>query len=218
MKNIFFSATTFLLMSLAATAQTTPAKPQTPVDTVKPVKVDKYNTHSPAVLQKSDDNLPAHLKGATSSSIQPKHFLPVLGIYGAPVIADTVMMNTTEVAPVKAKTVFQPIPAEPVTIVVDEKNVGFVWIEGLPQGRIKAIMKKGPATYKIPAQKTSTGKSITEGTLIYDKETNLLWIAIGATYNDEKPTTPFTTKTKAKVWQLSKVETEVAVENPANQQ
>ncbi len=218
MKNIFFSTVAFLILSLSVSAQTTPSKPQTPADSLKPVKVDKYNNHSPAVLQNVDDNLPSHLKGATSSSIQPKHFLPVLGTYGAPVIADTAMLGTSVVAPVKVKTTFQPVPAEPVTVVVDEKNVGFVWIEGLPQGRIKAIMKKGPATYKIPAQKTSSGKSVTEGTMIYDKDANLLWIAIGSSYNDEKPTTPFTSKTKAKVWQLSKIETDLAAEGAAIQQ
>lgn len=56
-----------------------------------------------------------------------------------------------------------------------------MWIEGLPQGRVKAMLRKSPATYKIPAQKTEEGKEVAEGTLMFDKETNTLSICIGKT-------------------------------------
>ena len=39
-----------------------------------------------------------------------------------------------------------------VTATLDETNKGLVWIEGLPQGKIKAALRKSPATYKIPVQ------------------------------------------------------------------
>src|SRR5688572_12811758 len=42
-----------------------------------------------------------------------------------------------------------------VKIVLDEQTKGIVWIEGLPQGRIMAHLRRSPATYKIPAQKTA---------------------------------------------------------------
>jgi hypothetical protein len=42
--------------------------------------------------------------------------------------------------------------ASTVTIALDETNKGIVWIEGLPQGKIKATLRKSPATYKIPVQ------------------------------------------------------------------
>ena len=86
--------------------------------------------------------------------------------------------------------------APSVTITLDPTNKGLVWIEGLPQGRVKAMLRKSPSTYKIPAQKTEEGKEIPEGTLIYDKETNTLSIAIGKPYNIEDPAAAFTPVTE----------------------
>ena len=97
--------------------------------------------------------------------------------------------------------------AAAVTINLDEKNRGVIWIGGLPQGKIKAMLRKSPAIYKIPAQKTEEGKDVAEGTLIFDKETKTLSICIGKNYNTEDPTAAFlpaveepaiTTKTKTK--------------------
>ena len=68
-------------------------------------------------------------------------------------------------------------PADQTTnlkISLDEQNKGIVWLEGLPEGKIRAQLRKSPATYKIPMQKTEDGKSIAEGTLIYDKDNNQL--------------------------------------------
>lgn len=82
-----------------------------------------------------------------------------------------------------------------VTITLDEANKGFVWVDGLPQGRLKAILRKSPATYKIPAQKLGEekdAKSVAEGVLIYDKEANLLNVCIGCTFNNENPAEAFT--------------------------
>ncbi|RYY52790.1 MAG: hypothetical protein EOO09_20285 [Chitinophagaceae bacterium] len=77
-----------------------------------------------------------------------------------------------------------------VSISLDETNKGFVWVDGLPQGRIKAILRKSPATYKIPAQKLGEekdAKSIAEGVMIYDKDANLLNVCIGCTFDNENP-------------------------------
>lgn len=82
-----------------------------------------------------------------------------------------------------------------VTITLDETNKGYVWVDGLPQGRIKAILRKSPSTYKIPAQKLGEekdAKSIAEGVMIYDKDANVLSVCIGCTYNAENPTAAFT--------------------------
>lgn len=81
--------------------------------------------------------------------------------------------------------------AAKLSITIDPNNKGLVWIEGLPQGRVKAMLRKSPATYKIPAQKTEEGKEVAEGTLIFDKETNTLSIAIGKEYNATDPTAAF---------------------------
>ncbi len=95
-----------------------------------------------------------------------------------------------------------------VIITQDATNKGLVWVEGLPQGKVKAMLRKSPSTYKIPAQKTEDGKDVPEGTLIFDKETNTLSIAIGKPYNTEDPgaaflpvteePAPVVTKTKSK--------------------
>lgn len=136
-----------------------------------------------------DSNLPEHLKGVTSSTVQPKHYLPVLGSY-----------STSDAA-------------TNLTITVDEQNVGIVWIDGLPQGKVKAFLKKAPATYKIPAQKTVEGKSVAEGTLVYDKDAKQLWLCTDCAFNEADPAATFTSgKTKAKVWQLNKVDETAAVE------
>jgi len=76
-------------------------------------------------------------------------------------------------------------------IVLDEQSKGVIWIEGLSQGKIRAILRKSPATYKIPAQKTESGVDIPEGTLIYDKENNVLNIITGKNYNSEDPSLAF---------------------------
>jgi hypothetical protein len=105
-----------------------------------------------------------------------------------------------------------------VTISLDPNNKGIAWIEGLPQGKIKATLRKSPATYKIPVQplgeegevaavtetevkekdaKTKTqvkkAKELPEGVLIYDKDANVLNVCIGCAYNAEDPAVAFTT-------------------------
>jgi hypothetical protein len=74
-----------------------------------------------------------------------------------------------------------------VSITLDSSNKGMVWVEGLPQGRIKAYLKKSPTTYRIIPQKTESGKSVPEGTLYYDAESNTLNVALGAPYNETDP-------------------------------
>jgi hypothetical protein len=111
-----------------------------------------------------------------------------------------------------------------VSVSLDESNKGIVWIEGLPQGKIKATLRKSPATYKIPVQplgevsgeqamtteadadgktkskatkttKEVKAKELPEGVLIYDKDANVLNVCIGCKYNNEDPTAAFTAST-----------------------
>ncbi|MDF2380270.1 hypothetical protein JMG10_02240 [Nostoc ellipsosporum NOK] len=103
------------------------------------------------------------------------------------------------------------------TITMDPENKGIVWIEGLPQGKIKALLKKSPAVYKIPAQAPAAeeaiveeteavnaasakkakapakaaAKTIPEGTLIYDRDNNTVNIVLGTKYNEEDPAAVF---------------------------
>lgn len=78
-----------------------------------------------------------------------------------------------------------------VTVMLDSSNKGMVWVEGLPQGRIKAYLKKSPATYRILAQKSAAGTSVPEGTLYFDAASNTLNIALGKAYDEVDPTAVF---------------------------
>jgi hypothetical protein len=89
--------------------------------------------------------------------------------------------------------------ASNVTITLDEASRGIVWVTGLPQGKIKAMLKRSPATYRIPAQTGEDGKMIPEGTLIYDKDANTLNIVIGKPYNEEDPGKVFLPQTTDEV-------------------
>ena len=89
--------------------------------------------------------------------------------------------------------------APSVKISLDPEVKGLVWVEGLPQGKIKAMLRKSPATYKIPAQQAEDGKEIAEGTLIFDKETNSLLISIGKPYNSADPSAAFSATTEEPV-------------------
>ncbi|MFI5186226.1 MAG: hypothetical protein ACHQF0_05845, partial [Chitinophagales bacterium] len=82
-----------------------------------------------------------------------------------------------------------------VTVTLDEQNKGIAWVDGLPQGKVKAVLKKSPATYKIPVQKTLDGKDVSEGTMIYDKDTKLITIMLGRPFNDQDPTSVFANPT-----------------------
>lgn len=83
------------------------------------------------------------------------------------------------------------------TISLDSTNKGMVWISGLPQGTVKAYLKKSPSTYRILSQKTANGKQVPEGTLFLDPQSNTLNIAIGAPYNEADPTGIFATAVAA---------------------
>lgn len=80
-----------------------------------------------------------------------------------------------------------------VTITLDETNKGIVWVDGLPQGRIKAYLRRSPSTYMIPVQKTADDKELAQGVLIFDKDANTLDVCIGCKYNSEDPAASFTT-------------------------
>src|SRR5256885_3708103 len=42
-----------------------------------------------------------------------------------------------------------------IVVSLDSSNKGIVWIDGLPQGRMKAYLEKGPAMYRIIPQKSA---------------------------------------------------------------
>lgn len=103
-----------------------------------------------------------------------------------------------------------------VQVTADEMSKGVVWVSGLPEGKFKANLQASPAIYKIPAQKTylndkitetysdaaltanreiavkkTSGKSVEEGTMIYDQDARQLYINFGTKYNERNPATVF---------------------------
>lgn len=135
----------------------------------------------------ADVVIPEHLKGLTTETLRPEHSFPVLGSYKA--------SGSSEAD---------------VTITRDETNKGIVWIEGLSQGRFKAVMKKAPSTYKIPAQKTESGKTVPEGALFLNPESKELTIVLGRPFNDADPTSFLTNTTKkSKGWMYTGVKADV---------
>lgn len=104
-------------------------------------------------------------------------------------------MTTEQIFPVIGQYQSSSNADQKVTVTLDEQNKGFVWIDGLPEGRVKAVLKSSPATYKIPAQKTAEGNAVREGTLIYDKDSKVITIMVGRPFNDQDPASVFATTT-----------------------
>jgi hypothetical protein len=87
--------------------------------------------------------------------------------------------------------------AQTVTISLDSANRGVIWVAGLPEGTLKAYLKKSPGTYRIISQKAEDGKQIPEGTLFFDPSTNTLNVALGKAYDEADPTAVFSTMNPA---------------------
>lgn len=111
----------------------------------------------------------------SSDNITPEFFLPALGHF-----------TGTEGS------------TENLTITVDPQNMGIIWVEGFAAGKFKALLKQSPATYKIPAQKTESGKYISEGTLMVSPESGVVKILMGKAFDDAAPASAFETKASSK--------------------
>ena len=104
-------------------------------------------------------------------------------------------MTTEQIFPVIGQYQSSTNSDQKITVTLDDQNKGFVWIDGLPEGRVKGVFKRTPATYKIPAQKTAEGKDVREGTLIYDKDSKVITVMVGRPFNDQDPASVFATTT-----------------------
>lgn len=82
-----------------------------------------------------------------------------------------------------------------IVVTLDPVSKGIIWVEGLPQGKFKAYLKKSPSTYRILSQKTESGTQVPEGTLLYDTETKTLSIALGKAYDETDPAAIFALNT-----------------------
>jgi hypothetical protein len=81
--------------------------------------------------------------------------------------------------------------AQNVTITLDSSSKGIIWVSGLPEGTMKAYLKKTNGIYRIIPQKSESGTQIPEGTLFFDQSTNTLNIALGKAYDEADPTAVF---------------------------
>lgn len=116
----------------------------------------------------------------------------IVSPYEAKLVTTRTAVTTTDIYPALGRYESATNADAPqVLIRQDEQSKGVVWVEGLPQGTVKALLLRSPATYKIPAQKNADGKDIPEGTIMYDKDTKTLSICIGRPYNYADPATVF---------------------------
>ncbi|HLG38927.1 MAG TPA: hypothetical protein VI461_04625, partial [Chitinophagaceae bacterium] len=188
-KTAIILGTAFLFATAAVNAQndTIPKEPEKvqvdtmmkePVTTTTTPTTDRWNNWSPEKYKMLP--MPAPL---TTEQI-----FPVIGTYSVTgsdaTVSATIPENTTT-------TTTENTGSLNVTITLDETSKGIALIDGLPQGRLKAYLKKSPATYMIPVQKGADEKDVAEGVLIYDKDNNKLDVCIGCKYNAEDPASAF---------------------------
>jgi hypothetical protein len=205
-KAAIIAGAVFFLFTAVANAQTdtVPVQPAQPVQAEQPVQpVKKDQWNNPDPEKYKLQPMP--------EALSTEKIFPVIGKY-----------NLTD----------KDGAATDVTISLDPTNKGIVWVEGLPQGKVKAFLRKSPGVYKIPTQnleeveaaveveadvevkdakaaKTAKAKAaekaakqLPEGVMIFDKDNNTLNVCIGCTYNNEDPAIAF----------AAPVEPEVAVE------
>lgn len=171
-KTIIFTSAAILFFAASLKAQTdtvpTPVIPATPVITEQPVNSQPTNT------DRWNNHDPAKYQLLPMPQpLTTEKIFPAMGQY-----------TVTNKEGVTSN----------VSVTLDETNKGIIWIDGLPEGRIKATLKKSPGTYKIPEQKLGEekdAKTVKEGVFIYDKDANLLNVCIGCTYDNENPAIAF---------------------------
>jgi hypothetical protein len=195
-KTFFLAGIAAFLLSLSINAQQDSTKPMQQ-DTTKSMQQDPTNQVQQQPAQAQPTQAQASQSQQTTTMEQKK--------YGNPTV-DSILSKYTLVPMPSPITTEQTFPVigqyqsttnadQKVTVTLDDQNKGFAWVDGLPQGRVKALLKNSPATYKIPAQKTADSSSVPEGTLIYDKDTKTISIMLGREFNDQDPGSVFTNPT-----------------------
>lgn len=195
MKNVVLSAVAALLFSASVQAQSTVdsiAAKYKLVPMPGPLTIEKtfpvlgsYTLTTPV----TDPNA-ATSTNSTSGTTSSNAGSATTG--SATVTADaTTGTTTTTATDATASGAMDATAAGNVTITLDSANKGIVWIEGLPEGRLKAYLQKSPATYRIVSEKTEDGKKTPEGTLMLDQSTNTLNIALGKAFDEVDPAAVF---------------------------
>jgi hypothetical protein len=193
-KAAIIAGAVFFLFTAVANAQTdtVPVQPAQPVQTEQPAQpVKKDQWNNPDPEKYKLQPMP--------EALSTEKIFPVIGKY-----------NLTD----------KDGAATEVTIALDPSNKGIVWVEGLPQGKIKAFLRKSPGVYKIPTQNLEVveaaveveadaevkdakaakiakakapekAKQLPEGVMIFDKDNNTLNVCIGCAYNNDDPAVAF---------------------------
>ena len=190
---ILGAAFLFLTATVNAQTDTVPAKVQPdpvmkepattqPVTTTTPAtaSTDRWNNWSPDKYKMLP--MPAPL---TTDKI-----FPVIGQYSV-TSSDAIVSTVNATTDNSSATTAENTASMNVTITLDETSKGIAWVDGLPQGKLKAYLQKSPATYMIPAKKGADDKDLAGGVLIYDKDNNKLDVCIGCKYNAEDPASAF---------------------------
>jgi hypothetical protein len=193
-KTFFLAGIASFLLSLTINAQQDSTKPMQQ-DTTKQMQ---QPAQSQPTTQPTTQEQTQPTTTTTTTTVEQKK-------YGNPTV-DSILSKYTLVPMPTPITTEQTFPVigqyqsstnadQKITVTLDDQNKGFAWVDGLPQGKVKAILKKSPATYKIPAQKTEGGTDVPEGTLIYDKDTKTISVMLGREFNDQDPGSVFTNAT-----------------------
>jgi hypothetical protein len=182
MKKTAIIAGAVSLLFLTATVnaqQTEPApKQETPVTQTPVTEAEKQPVTTTSTDKSANDKYNNYDKAKYAmlpmpEALSTEKIFPVIGTY-----------NLTDKAGATSQ----------ITVTLDESNKGLVWIDGLPQGKIKAQLRQSPAVYKIPEQKLGEekdAKNVAEGVLIFDKDANVMNVCVGCKYNAEDPASAF---------------------------
>src|SRR6476661_9602989 len=188
-KTFFLAGIASFLLSLSINAQQDSTKPMQQ-DTTKVAQ--QVDTTKPAQQVTTQPSTETQQQSATVE--QKKYGNPtvdsILSKY--PLVPIPNPITTEQIFPVIGQYQSTANADQKITVTLDDQNKGFAWVDGLPQGKVKAVLRKSPATYKIPAQKTEGGTDVPEGTLIYDKDTKTISIMLGREFNDQDPGSVFT--------------------------
>ena len=180
MKNRIFLLLAAFLFTAAAQAQST-------VDSIA-AKYKLVPMPEPLTIEKTFPVLGTYQLGATdamaTTSVNTGATTTTTSPSTAPASTETSSSVNTTVGTETAN-------AGSVVITLDPENKGVIWVEGLPQGKFKAYLKKSPSTYRILSQKTESGTQVPEGTLLYDTDTKTLSIALGKAYDEADPAAIF---------------------------
>jgi hypothetical protein len=195
-KTFFLAGIVSLLLTVAVNAQQDSTKPMQQDSSRSMQDSTKQMQQQPAQTQPT--TTPEQTKSTTTTTVEQKK-------YGNPTV-DSILSKYTLVPmpnPITTEQIFPVIGQyqsttsadQKISVTLDDQNKGYAWVDGLPQGKVKAILKASPATYKIPAQKTEGGTDVPEGTLIYNKDTKTISVMLGREFNDQDPASVFANAT-----------------------